>query len=857
MHTKSKTAVKIMGLLHKKGKSNGKTTLPDTKKLEKEQKKKLKNERTGLSKTANETAQKKWFKQEKKANTNKTSIPSTVAKHSRTLPKWAKIPKIPAFSNKNENQSNDPSVHPRRWRGLNPAKSVGIKLFLIFFIAIMLLVVSLGTFSYLIAKSIIKENAAVGNEQTIIQTGEKLDVILGQLVNSSTQIFFDPNMQEELVNLSKPGIDDFDKFQAVNAITSNLQNQLNSLDSIDSIYIVPMNKDVNVVGAGVQIPAADDVRNTAWYKELESGNGVMQWVPTMEMQGTVKNFLFARAVRTTNTSDSFVFVISANSKLIEDQIANVNMGTGGRVDLIGGASNTVIASTNDADIAKPSNYSFLPQLTEKSGRVENSAGQSPILIAYSTLQNSDWKLVGTVPINELVSSAKPILNMTLLFAVIDAVFAVLIGIFIIRIIAKPLQNLQQLMRQGAQGKLNVRTTHKSEDEIGQLGAAFNEMMENITNLVKQTNQSAQEVLGTATILSNASKQTATSAKEIAVATEEIANGAGSLALEAERGTELADGIMGQMNKVISANNEMGASAHDVEQASETGVQHMEKLLTRTQTTEDMIRSLGARIDSLQESTSSVQQVLEVMQNITKQTNILSLNATIEAARAGAAGKGFMVVADEVRKLAEQSRESILMVGKITTNIQQEMEETIKVLNDAYPLFKQQTEAVKDTTTIFESVQGQMSAFVTKLNSVTDSINDLSQVQNTMSEAMSNVSAVAEQSSATSQEVASLSNEQHNVSSQLVSLSGQLENVSLDLKETISRFTVEEDEADTLQASIDPLTEVNEAQDVQQEEQPATHIEVDSEQPATTNAEADEDKNVNQNADQDTDSDKKV
>lgn len=834
-----------MGLLQKKGKSNSKTTLPDTKKLEKEQKKKLKSERTGLAKKANEAAQKKWFKPEKKANTQQPSILPTTAKHSRTLPKWAKIPKIPKFSSNYSDPSNDPSVPTNRWGRLNPAKSVGIKLFLIFFIAIMLLVVSLGTFSYLIAKSIIKENAAIGNEQTIIQTGEKLDVILGQLVNSSTQIFFDPNMQDQLVKLSTAGIDDFEKFQAVNAITSNLQNQLNSLDAIDSIYIIPMNKAVNIVGAGVQIPAEDEVRNTAWYKELESGNGVMQWVPTMEMQGTVKNFLFARAVRTTNTSDSFIFVISANSKLIEDQIANVNMGTGGRVDLIGGATNTVVASTNNADIATPSNYGFLPQLTEKSGRVENSDGQSPILIAYSTLQNSEWKLVGTVPINELVSSAKPILNMTLIFAVIDAVFAVLIGIFIIRIIAKPLQNLQQLMRQGAQGKLNVRTTHKSEDEIGQLGSAFNEMMENITNLVKQTNQSAQEVLGTATILSNASKQTATSAKEIAVATEEIANGAGSLALEAERGTELADGIMGQMNKVISANNEMGASAHDVEQASETGVQHMEKLLTRTQTTEDMIRSLGTRIDSLQESTSSVQQVLEVMQNITKQTNILSLNATIEAARAGAAGKGFMVVADEVRKLAEQSRESILMVGKITTNIQQEMEETIKVLNDAYPLFKQQTEAVKDTTTIFESVQGQMSAFVTKLNSVTDSINELSQVQNTMSEAMSNVSAVAEQSSATSEEVASLSNEQHNVSSQLVSLSGQLENVSLDLKETISRFTVEEDErdADALQSSIDPFTEVNEAQESQEEEQPVTQDEKDHEQPEATHTEADAEQNT--------------
>ena len=67
-----------------------------------------------------------------------------------------------------------------------------------------------------------------------------------------------------------------------------------------------------------------------------------------------------------------------------------------------------------------------------------------------------------------------------------------------------------------------------------------------------------------------------------------------------------------------------------------------------------------------------------MQNITKQTNILSLNATIEAARAGAAGRGFMVVADEVRQLAAQSRQSIDMVGEITDKIMAEMNETVKL-----------------------------------------------------------------------------------------------------------------------------------------------------------------------------------
>lgn len=182
-------------------------------------------------------------------------------------------------------------------------------------------------------------------------------------------------------------------------------------------------------------------------------------------------------------------------------------------------------------------------------------------------------------------------------------------------------------------------------------------------------------------------------------------------------------------------------------------------------------------------------MLEVLQNITKQTNILSLNATIEAARAGAAGRGFMVVADEVRQLAAQSRQSIEMVGEITDKIMTEMNETVDALSAAYPLFKEQMDAVKDTNVIFASVQEQMGAFVERLGMVTGSIGDLNKSQGTLSEAMSNVSAVAEESSATSQEVASLSSEQQNISNQLVNLSGKLENVSTELKETLSRFTV--------------------------------------------------------------------
>jgi methyl-accepting chemotaxis protein len=492
------------------------------------------------------------------------------------------------------------------------------------------------------------------------------------------------------------------------------------------------------------------------------------------------------------TNQSYVLVIELKLEVLEEQLKSLNLGEGAVIQLIA-PDKKVVASTIADRTGKETELAFYGDLTEKTGSTNAEYAvdgkSTDMLVVYSTMETSDWKLIGMVPTSMLVKDAKGILTLTLWMALVDAAIAVLIGVWMVRMIARPLGRLKDLMQEGAKGNLKVRTPFTSKDEIGQLSAAFNLMMEQITKLVEQTNRSAQEVLDTASELSNASKKTAISASEIAVATEEIAGGASSLATEAERGNELTDNISRQMQSVVAANEEMGQSARHVEQSSETGTQHLNQLMTKTQKTEEMIGALVNKVDSLKESTSSVLKVLDVLQNITKQTNILSLNATIEAARAGAAGRGFMVVAGEVRQLAEQSRQSIDMVGEITDKIMHEMNETVAALSNVNPLFREQMDAVKDTNVIFASVQEQMGAFVEKLGMVTDSIGDLSKSQGTLSEAMSNVSAVAEESSATSEEVASLSSEQQNISNQLVNLSDKLENVSTELKNTLSRFTV--------------------------------------------------------------------
>lgn len=760
-----------MGLVQKKQKDSGEElTTPEKVKPEKVQK--VKKEKVAKRKTGDAPDQ-----QSSKLDRSKLKLG------------WNKT----KAQLKKQNWKNVGGTTFTQIKKANPVKSVGVKLFLVFFVGIMFFVIGLGLLSYAKAKDTIEKNASRSNQETIEQTKQKMDIILERFVDTSTQIFFDPEMQSLLQKMSDKNLSAYDTFVNSSSINKQLSNIAFTNKSMEAIYLVPTDETRSTMGTGSSSSSMGDIRKEAWYDELVQAGGY-RWLPTeIKEDGGTPTFRIARSMKNLQgTTQSYVLIIELKLEVLEQQLKSLDLGEGAVLQLIA-PDNKVVASTIADRTGKDTDLAFVKDLKEKSGSTNTDytvdGNSTNMLASYSTMDTSDWKLIGMVPTSILVKDAKGILTLTLWMALIDAAIAVLIGIWMVRMIARPLGKLKDLMQEGSKGNLKVRTPYNSQDEIGQLSAAFNLMMEQITKLVEQTNRSAQEVLDTASELSSASKKTAVSASEIAVATEEIAGGASSLATEAERGNELTDNISRQMESVVAANEQMGDSARHVEKSSQTGTQHLNQLMTKTQKTEEMIGALVNKVDSLKESTSSVLKVLDVMQNITKQTNILSLNATIEAARAGTAGRGFMVVANEVRQLAEQSRQSIDMVGDITDKIMTEMNETVDQLSAAYPLFKEQMDAVKDTNVIFASVQQQMGAFVESLSMVTGSIGDLNQSQGTLSEAMSNVSAVAEQSSATSQEVASLSSEQQNISNQLVNLSAKLENVSTELKDTLSRFTV--------------------------------------------------------------------
>ncbi|HEX2947094.1 MAG TPA: methyl-accepting chemotaxis protein [Clostridia bacterium] len=102
---------------------------------------------------------------------------------------------------------------------------------------------------------------------------------------------------------------------------------------------------------------------------------------------------------------------------------------------------------------------------------------------------------------------------------------------------------------------------------------------------------------------------------------------------------------------------------------------LDEILNIVETIHGIESTFGRTVDfikKLSETANRIHSILETVNNISKQTNLLSLNASIESARAGENGRGFSVVADEIRKLAGESEKAVRDIAQLVRAIQSEV-----------------------------------------------------------------------------------------------------------------------------------------------------------------------------------------
>ncbi|KJV28679.1 hypothetical protein VI06_11730 [Aquitalea magnusonii] len=224
-----------------------------------------------------------------------------------------------------------------------------------------------------------------------------------------------------------------------------------------------------------------------------------------------------------------------------------------------------------------------------------------------------------------------------------------------RWVARPLAGAVEVIRKVADGDLTVHFEVTSQDEVGDLLHAADEMSSHLRSMIGEVESSlialsvqAQQLVSIAEDVSAASGEQNSSASTMAACVEEMSSSINQVARHAELAREMA----------VDANEKSHSGAHVVGQATHT----MSEIATAVQQAGQTVKQL----DGLSER---IAEVVTVIRDIADQTNLLALNAAIEAARAGEAGRGFAVVADEVRKLAERTTQSTLQISDTVSKIQ--------------------------------------------------------------------------------------------------------------------------------------------------------------------------------------------
>jgi twitching motility protein PilJ len=184
-------------------------------------------------------------------------------------------------------------------------------------------------------------------------------------------------------------------------------------------------------------------------------------------------------------------------------------------------------------------------------------------------------------------------------------------------------------------------------------------------LVKQINQSADQVAAASGATQETSKQLLDAAERQAREIQETS----------AHVLEMAD----SMTAVSGSALESAQVARQSLEAAQKGASAVENSIKGMNEIRGQIQETSKRIKRLGESSQEIGEIVELISDITEQTNVLALNAAIQAASAGEAGRGFTVVAEEVQRLAERSGEATKQIAAIVKTIQADTHDAVSAM----------------------------------------------------------------------------------------------------------------------------------------------------------------------------------
>jgi methyl-accepting chemotaxis protein len=363
-----------------------------------------------------------------------------------------------------------------------------------------------------------------------------------------------------------------------------------------------------------------------------------------------------------------------------------------------------------------------PIPNEKSCHECHDAG-TPVLGVFMSRQSTE-------EIYELLKklTVKNIIIGVLGFFLIMGSLYFLIG----KLVVNPILQVDNVLKDIAEGEgdLTARLHVNRKDEVGELSVWFNTFVEKLQDIIKQV---------------------AESARDFAEVTESIAEESIDLA---HRNTEQATTI----TETTATMEEFSRGLLETMEGAETVNKEVETFHREISEKQDLIANVTGTMEVISESSRKINNIIDVINDISFQTNLLALNAAVEAARAGEAGRGFAVVAAEVRTLAQRTTEA-------SKNIQEIVHHNVEYTETGMKL-------VAETSAFFGSLLKMMEEILSKIQTISQGTREQSTAVEQVNSTVMHLDEAINRNAALSEELSANTSHMKSNSKQLAKLMAQ-------------------------------------------------------------------------------------